>query len=107
MGLSRRARCGYWPAGTSSRSRNPEETGYERIVMSQISSSSRNGAVLGPILMLLASLALAGSNLPQSLLPTPPQYGGYGMASTGMAFWQYLIATVIALPLIMRIGIKN
>jgi len=75
--------------------------------MSQISSSSRNGAVLGPILMLLASLALAGSNLPQSLLPTPPQYGGYGMASTGMAFWQYLIATVIALPLIMRIGLRN
>jgi S-adenosylmethionine uptake transporter len=75
--------------------------------MSQISSPSRNGAVLGPILMLLASLALAGSNLPQSLLPTPPQYGGYGMASTGMAFWQYLIATVIALPLIMRIGLRN
>ena len=75
--------------------------------MSQISSTSRNGAVLGPILMLLASLALAGSNLPQSLLPTPVQYGGYGMASTGMAFWQYLIATVIALPLIMRIGLRN
>jgi S-adenosylmethionine uptake transporter len=29
------------------------------------------------------------------------------MASTGMAFWQYLIATVFALPLIARIGIKN
>ena len=75
--------------------------------MSQLSSSSRSGATLGAILMLVASLALAGSNIPQSLLPTPVQYGGYGMASTGMAFWQYLIATIIALPLILRIGVKN
>ena len=75
--------------------------------MSQLSSTSRNGLVWGPILMLLASLALAGSNIPQSLLPTPEQYGGFGMASTGMAFWQYLIATIIALPLILRIGVRN
>ncbi len=75
--------------------------------MSQLSSVSRNGALLGPVLMLLASLALAGSNIPQSLLPTPTQYGGFGMASTGMAFWQYLIATIVALPLILRIGLKN
>src|SRR3569833_4157041 len=97
---------GVWAAGPGSafgrpeprpRSRNPEETGYERIDMSQLSSSTRNGLVWGPILMLLASLALAGSNIPQSLLPTPEQYGGFGMASNGMAFWQYLIAAVIAL----------
>jgi len=75
--------------------------------MNQVSSSSRNALVLGPLLMLVASLALAGSNIPQSLLPTPVQYGGFGMASTGMAFWQYLIATVFALPLIWRIGFKN
>jgi drug/metabolite transporter (DMT)-like permease len=75
--------------------------------MNQVSSSSRNALVLGPLLMLVASLALAGSNIPQSLLPTPAQYGGYGMASTGMAFWQYLIATIVALPLILRIGLGN
>ncbi len=75
--------------------------------MSQLSSTSRNGTLMGPLLMVLASLALAGSNLPQSLLPTPTQYGGYGMASPGMAFWQYLIATVFALPLIARIGLRN
>ena len=75
--------------------------------MSQISSASPKGAITGPVLMFVASLALAGSNIPQSLLPTPAQYGGFGMASTGMAFWQYLIATVFALPLIMRIGLKN
>lgn len=76
--------------------------------MSQLSSSSSpNGAVWGPVLMLLASLTLAGSNIPQSLLPTPAQYGGFGMASTGMAFWQYLIATICVLPMIWRIGLNN
>lgn len=76
--------------------------------MSQLSSTSQNNAVLvGPLLMVLASLALAGSNIPQSLLPTPTQHGGFGMASTGMAFWQYLIATVFALPLIARIGLRK
>ena len=75
--------------------------------MSQLSSTSRNAVLVGPLLMVLASLALAGSNLPQSLLPTPTQYGGFGMASTGMAFWQYLIATIVALPLILRIGLRN
>ena len=75
--------------------------------MSQLSSTSRNAVLVGPLLMVLASLALAGSNLPQSLLPTPTQYGGFGMASTGMAFWQYLIATIVALPLILRIGVRN
>ena len=75
--------------------------------MSQLSSTSRNTTALGAALMIFASLALAGSNIPQSLLPTPTQYGGYGMASTGMAFWQYLIATVFALPLILRIGVRN
>jgi drug/metabolite transporter (DMT)-like permease len=55
--------------------------------------------------MVTASLAFAGTNVLQSVLPTPAEYGGFGMASTGMAFWQYLIATVFALPLILRIGI--
>lgn len=75
--------------------------------MSQISSAFSKGTVTGPLLMIVASLVLAGSNIPQSLLPTPAEYGGFGMASTGMAFWQYLIATVFALPLISRIGLKN
>jgi drug/metabolite transporter (DMT)-like permease len=73
--------------------------------MNQISSTTRTGALWGPVLMLLASVTLAGSNIPQSLLPTPAQYGGYGMASTGMAFWQYLLATLFIVPLIARIGI--
>jgi len=75
--------------------------------MSQLSSNSTNRVVLGAALMFAASIALAAGNIPQSLLPTPVQYGGFGMASTGMAFWQYLIATIVALPLILRIGLKN
>lgn len=68
--------------------------------MNQISSSSRAG--LGAVLMLVSSLAFAGTNVLQSVLPWT-----YGMSSTGMAFWQYLIATLFALPLITRIGISK
>jgi len=57
---------------------------------------------LGASFMFLASLALAGTNILQSVLPW-----SFGMSSTGMAFWQYLIATVFALPLILRIGLGN
>ncbi|NMA99520.1 MAG: EamA/RhaT family transporter, partial [Phyllobacteriaceae bacterium] len=74
--------------------------------MNQISSRS-NAAATGAFFMLAASLAFAGSNTLQSVLPTPVEYGGFGMSSTGMAFWQYLIASVLALPLILRIGLHN
>lgn len=65
-------------------------------------SSTTNRASLGASTMLLASLAFAGTNVLQSVLPWV-----YSMSSTGMAFWQYVIATVFALPLIARIGISN
>ncbi|MGN6100955.1 MAG: DMT family transporter [Devosia sp.] len=71
--------------------------------MRQISSSTAaTRPVVGAGLMLLASLAFAGTNILQSVLPWQ-----FGMSSTGMAFWQYLVATVFALPLILRIGLKN
>ena len=75
--------------------------------MNQVSSSAKSGAASGAILMLVAAAAFAGSNLLQSALPTPVEYGGYGMSSTGMAFWQYVIAAIVSLPLILRIGVKN
>ena len=74
--------------------------------MNQVSSSAHH-ATTGAALMLVSSLAFAGTNILQSVLPTPVEYGGYGMSSTGMAFWQYVIASVLALPLIMRIGLGN
>jgi S-adenosylmethionine uptake transporter len=74
--------------------------------MNQISSST-NTATAGAAFMLVAALAFAGTNLLQSALPTPVEYGGYGMSSTGMAFWQYVIAAVLSLPLILRIGMDK
>ncbi len=70
-------------------------------------SSSTNTAATGAIFMLVAAVAFAGTNVLQSVLPTPVEYGGFGMASTGMAFWQYLIAGVLSLPLILRIGLDK
>lgn len=69
--------------------------------MNQISSTTPR-PTMGALLMLTASLAFAGTNVLQSYLAWP-----VGMASTGMTFWQYLVATVIALPLIARIGVGN
>ncbi|WP_421762003.1 DMT family transporter [Devosia sp.] len=70
--------------------------------MNQISSASRNGALTGALLMIFASLAFAGTNILQNVLIWP-----IGMSSTGMTFWQYLIATVIAVPLIFRLGVNK
>jgi drug/metabolite transporter (DMT)-like permease len=70
-------------------------------------SSSTNPAATGAAFMLVAAVAFAGTNVLQSVLPTPVEYGGHGMASTGMAFWQYLIAGVLSLPLILRIGLDK
>jgi len=75
--------------------------------VSQISSTPNNGATIGAVIMLSASLAFAGTNVLQSVLPTPVEYGGFGMSSTGMAFWQYVVAAVLSLPLILRIGLHN
>ncbi|WP_395944668.1 DMT family transporter [Brevundimonas sp.] len=61
---------------------------------------SHRTAALGALLMLAASLVFAGGNMLQSILPQH-----YGMSSTGMAFWQYLIASVLMLPIVLRIGI--
>lgn len=68
--------------------------------MNQISSST--SAATGAFFMLAAGLAFAGSNTLQSVLPWQ-----FGMSSTGMAFWQYVIASLLALPLIRRIGLDK
>lgn len=70
--------------------------------MNQISSTSQASATWGAVFMLVASLAFAGTNSLQSVLPWQ-----FGMNSTGMAFWQYLIASILALPLIFRIGLNK
>ena len=68
--------------------------------MNQISSSNPGAASMGALLMLSASLVFAAGNTLQSILPQQ-----FGMSSTGMAFWQYLIASVLMAPVVMRIGL--
>jgi len=70
--------------------------------MNHVSSLTQNRAASGALLMVIASLGFAATNVLQSVLPWQ-----FGMSSTGMAFWQYLIASVLALPLILRIGVHN
>jgi len=71
--------------------------------MNQISSpSTTNGVFWGAAFMVAGAIAFAGSNVLQSVLPWQ-----FGMSSTGMAFWQYVIASVLALPLVLRIGLGN
>ena len=66
--------------------------------MNQLSSSS-NAPVLGAAFMLGAGLTFAITNI-----LTPIITYGMGVPSTATVFWQYVIATVFALPLIARIG---
>ena len=66
--------------------------------MNQLSSAS-NAPVLGAIFMLGAGLTFAITNI-----LTPIITYGMGVPSTAAVFWQYVFATVFALPLIARIG---
>lgn len=67
--------------------------------MSQVSSTP-NAPVLGALFMLGAGITFAITNL-----LTPTITYGMGVPSTAVVFWQYVIATVFALPLIFRIGL--
>lgn len=69
--------------------------------MSQVSSSSTstNASVLGAVFMLGAGITFAITNV-----VTPIVTWQMGVPSTAVVFWQYVIATVFALPLILRIG---
>jgi drug/metabolite transporter (DMT)-like permease len=66
--------------------------------MNQV-SSHQNGAVLGALYMLGAGITFAAVNI-----LTPIITYQRGVPSTSVVFWQYVIATVFALPLILRIG---
>ncbi|GGF43275.1 membrane protein [Youhaiella tibetensis] len=66
--------------------------------MSQLSSQT-NQPVQGAVYMLGAGLTFAITNL-----LTPHITYTLGVPSTAVVFWQYVIATIFALPLIFRIG---
>ena len=67
--------------------------------MNQVSSST-NSPVLGATFMLGAGITFAATNI-----LTPIITYQMGVPSTAVVFWQYVIATVFALPLILRIGL--
>ena len=66
--------------------------------MNQVSSST-NSPVLGATFMLGAGITFAATNI-----LTPIITYQMGVPSTAVVFWQYVVATVFALPLILRIG---
>ncbi len=66
--------------------------------MNQVSSPT-NAPLLGAVFMLGAGITFAISNI-----LTPTITYGLGVPSTALVFWQYVIATLFALPLILRIG---
>lgn len=65
-------------------------------------SSTANAPVLGAIFMLGAGITFAITNI-----LTPIITWQLGVPSTSVVFWQYVIATIIALPLIFRIGLAK
>ncbi|WMT91624.1 DMT family transporter [Pelagibacterium sp. H642] len=69
--------------------------------MNQISSST-HAPLLGAVFMLGAGLTFAAINI-----LTPIITYQMGVPSTAVVFWQYVIATVFALPLILRIGLSR
>lgn len=63
-------------------------------------SSLRDSANYGAVFMFGAGLTFAGVNT-----VTPIVTYSLGVPSTAVVFWQYVIATLFALPLILRIGL--
>ena len=66
--------------------------------MNQVSSTP-NAPFLGAAFMLGAGITFAITNI-----LTPIITWQMGVPSTAVVFWQYVIATVVAIPLILRIG---
>ncbi|MEQ8446999.1 MAG: DMT family transporter [Pelagibacterium sp.] len=69
--------------------------------MNQISSLP-HAPVLGAVFMVGAGITFAITNI-----LTPIITYQMGVPSTAVVFWQYIIATVFALPLILRIGVSK
>lgn len=78
--------------------------------MSQTASShSANPLVIGTLFMVAAQVVFAGVNFSYDVITNPwnPMLADGKMSSSAAVFWQYLIATLFAVPLIMRIGLDK
>lgn len=65
--------------------------------------------LIGTLFMIGAQIVFAGQNFLYDVLSNPwnPLLADGKMTSSSAVFWQYLIATVFALPLILRIGLDK
>jgi len=75
--------------------------------MSQISSpSTQNIALVATLLMVGAQVVFAVVNFSYDVITNPwnPLLAEAKMSSSAAVFWQYLIATIFAVPLMLRIG---
>lgn len=78
--------------------------------MSQTASSSQtNPLVIGTLFMLAAQVVFATVNFSYDVITNPwnPMLADGKMSSSSAVFWQYLIATIFAVPLILRIGLDK
>ncbi len=79
--------------------------------MSQTASSSSAASplVTATLFMVAAQVVFAGVNFSYDVITNPwnPMLADGKMSSSAAVFWQYLIATLFAVPLILRIGLNN
>lgn len=79
--------------------------------MNQSASTTRitNAILMGTLYMVGAQVIFAVVNFSYDVLTNPwnPLLADAKMSSSSAVFWQYLIATVFAIPLILRIGLDK
>lgn len=78
--------------------------------MSQTASNSTANPLLqATIFMVAAQVIFAGVNFSYDVITNPwnAMLPNLKMSSSAAVFWQYAIATIFAIPLIMRIGLKH
>jgi drug/metabolite transporter (DMT)-like permease len=77
--------------------------------MNQISSPTHSAAFLGTLYIIGAQVIFAVVNFVYDVLTNPwnPLLADAKMTSSSAVFWQYLIATLFALPLLFRIGLDK
>jgi len=77
--------------------------------MNQTASSPQNQLVLATTLMIGAQVIFGIVNFSYDVISNPynPMLGGGHLSSSSAVFWQYLIATLFAVPLILRIGLDK
>lgn len=77
--------------------------------MNQITSRSSNGAAIATAFIIGAQAIFASVNFTYDVLTNPwnPMLADAKMTSSSAVFWQYLIATLFALPLVFRIGLDK